>query len=111
MKYQSSVLQSAQMNWDLSLNRHVTIRHHYEHSLSSGVKRLSVYFWKKHMYVHLGTDGVCDRQTEIKTNEAVTKKNDKRSFSAFLKRDPSAKTRGFETNSHRPITCRDGRKR
>lgn len=46
------------------------------------------------MYVHLGTDGVCDRRTEIKTNEAVTKKNDKRSFSAFLKRDPSAKTRG-----------------
>lgn len=82
------------MNWDLSLNRHVTIRHHYEHSLSSGVKRLSVHFGKKHMYVHLGTDGVCDRQTEIKTNEAVTKKNDKRSFSAFLKCDPSAKTRG-----------------
>lgn len=46
------------------------------------------------MYVHLGTDGVCDRRTEIKTNEAVTKKNDKRSFSAFLKLDPSAKTRG-----------------
>ncbi len=94
MKYQSSVLQSARMNWDLSLNRHVTIRHHYEHSQSSGVKRLSVHFWKNHMYVHLGTDGVCDRRTEIKTNEAVTKKNDKRSFSVFLKLDPSAKTRG-----------------
>lgn len=41
------------------------------------------------MYVHLGADGVCDRQTEIKTNEAVTKKNDKHSFSSFLKHDPS----------------------
>lgn len=77
------------MNSDFSLKRHVTIRHHYEHSQSSGVKRLSVHFWKKHMYVHLGADGVCDRQTEIKTNEAVTKKNDKRSFSEFLKCDPS----------------------
>lgn len=51
------------------------------------------------MYVHLGADGVCDRRTEIKTNEAVTKKNDKRSFSAFLKRDPSAKTRGQRLRS------------
>lgn len=92
MRYQpkSSVLQSARMNWDLSLNRHVTIRHHYEHSQSSGVKRLSVHFWKNHMYVHLGADGVCDRRTEIKTNEAVTKKNDKHSFSSFLKHDLSA---------------------
>lgn len=86
------------MNWDLSLNRHVTIRHHYEHSQSSGVKRLSVHFWKNHMYVHLGADGVCDRRTEIKTNEAVTKKNDKRSFSSFLKHDLSA----FEKEQEMP---------
>lgn len=50
------------------------------------------------MYVHLGADGVCDRRTEIKTNEAVTKKNDKRSFSSFLKHDLSA----FEKEQEMP---------